>query len=224
MAIAFDAAYSATTTGVTSLTYAHTCTGTELILICAAFCNQTRTISSVTYAGAAMTLIDTSINVTDRIGLFYKLGPATGSNNIVITINLSASGLSGNSESFTGAKQSAQPDASTTQGATLTPATTTLTIVANGSWAVVAGRDSSSGGTSPSTNCTDRGMDNSQVGMFDSGGPKSPGSFGMTMTSPVSLFSIMASFSPATPPGSSATPTPPVSIGGGVTIGGGMNL
>lgn len=196
MAIAFDAAASATTTAVTSLTYSHTCTGTSLILIVAAFCNQSNTITGVTYNGNAMTNVNTSINSTDRIGLYYTLGPATGAHNVVISISGSSSGLSGNSESFTGVKQSAQPDASTTAAQSATPKTTSLTVVAANSWCVVAGRDSGSGGTTASTNCTDRGMSTAQVGMFDSGGPVAAGSFGMTMTSPASMFTTMMSFSP----------------------------
>lgn len=197
MAIAFDAASSATTTGVTSLTYAHTCTGTDLILVVAAFCNQSFTISGVTYNGNAMTLATTSINSTDRIGLYYQLGPTTGTHNVVISISGAASGLSGNSESFTGAKQSAQPDATTTGAQSATPKTTNITVVAANSWVVIAGRDSGSGGTSPSTNCTDRGMSTAQVGMFDSGGPVAAGSFGMTMTSPSSMFTAMLSIAPS---------------------------
>lgn len=197
MAIAFDAASIANSTAVSSITLSHTCTGTNLVLVAFGFVNQSRTVNSITYNGTSMTAAQNILSATDTIKSYYLINPSTGANNAVVTFSASASGSCLALESITGAKQSAQPDASTTETASATPKSTEITIAETGSWVVIAGRDSSSGGIAPSTNCTDRGLSQVQLGVFDSGAGQSSGVFTMVTTSPSTMFTNIISIAPA---------------------------
>jgi hypothetical protein len=95
-------------------------------------------ISSVTYAGIPMTLIGKIQAPSGRWQyLYYLLNPPSGSNNVVITAD-SPHYLISQTASWYNVKQSAQPDASTTNKvpATSTSITTSLTSVNNGSLVV----------------------------------------------------------------------------------------
>jgi hypothetical protein len=92
-------------------------------------------ISSVTYAGTPMTLAGKVHAPSDHWQyLYYLLNPPSGSNNVVITAG-SPHDLISQAASWYNVKQSAQPDAFTTNtvAATNTSITTSLTTVANGS-------------------------------------------------------------------------------------------
>jgi len=83
-----DVANSSGTTSGTSLTWSHTVTNAQsnLILLVGVLVFSNFTITGVTYAGASMTQLDTvkdSNNIS--LYLFYKVGPATGANNIIAT-------------------------------------------------------------------------------------------------------------------------------------------
>src|SRR3990167_6515020 len=88
MAIAFDASSDRGDDDGSPSTWSHTCTGDNRILIVGTMCQAGNTITGVTYAGAAMTQIN-----TQAIGgatfsnqyLFYKVAPATGANDIVVS-------------------------------------------------------------------------------------------------------------------------------------------
>ncbi|CAB4177308.1 hypothetical protein UFOVP998_9 [uncultured Caudovirales phage] len=141
MAIAFDAsAVTARSDVSASLTFSHTCTGVNRILFVHILGDGlTDGITGVTYAGVAMTLV----NKLQMPGgsarwsyLYYLIAPATGANNVII----SASGvqsIAGASASYTGAKQTGQPDASNTASSGSANAlTASVTTVANQSWTV----------------------------------------------------------------------------------------
>jgi len=140
MAIAFDASIDGGSASATSLTFAHTTSGSDRILFVYAFHNTTTDrITGATYAGAAMTLVDKVSNASG-VGfsyLFYLIAPATGANNVVISANASVF-IAGMASSYTGAKQSAQPDAFVTYNTPASSAATvTLTSIANNSWTVI---------------------------------------------------------------------------------------
>ncbi len=110
MAIAFDSATqgSAGATPVTQ-TYAHTCTGTNLILYVHIYTNpdSVDSVTGVTYAAVAMTRVDTQANSTGngRATLYRLVAPATGANNVVISYTGATFAVSV-ATSYTGAKQS----------------------------------------------------------------------------------------------------------------------
>ena len=111
--IAFDAASTSDTgTGTAgSLTWSHTvgAAGTNRILIVGVSIrnNSSQTVSSVTYAGAALTLIGQTTNSTNaRVEIWRRIAPATGTNNVVVTLSAAARFVGG-AASFTGVSQTA---------------------------------------------------------------------------------------------------------------------
>jgi hypothetical protein len=107
MAIAFDAASSSNGSGA-SLTWAHTCTGSNLVLIVGVSVDTGHTVSGITYNAVAMTQVPGGTVATANIRsyLYYLVGPATGAHDIVVSLgggggsNLAAGGMS-----FTGVSQ-----------------------------------------------------------------------------------------------------------------------
>jgi len=160
-------------------------------------------ISSVTYAGTSMTLIGKVLAASNNWEyLYYLLNPPSGSSNVVITAG-SKHYLISQAASWYNVKQSAQPDASTTNtsAATSTSTTTSLTTVAAGSLVVQGlwsyGHLAAGAGANPIVvDAVFQG-----AGIFVSGGsPVSPaGNVGMTTISDGTLSTgvIMASFAPA---------------------------
>lgn len=75
----------------------------------------TRTVSSVTYNGVTLTVVpgatvDNSANFRNQI--YYGLAPASGAHNVVVNMGGNCDGVNVFIASFSGAKQSGQPDAS----------------------------------------------------------------------------------------------------------------
>lgn len=203
MAIAVDAVSSSTNTSGTSQTTSHTCTGSDLILFVGAWTRGTNA-PTATYNGVSMTQISSRVGPIsgdgDYVSLFYLIAPATGTNNIVVS--LSASNLIATiGVSYTGAKQSSQPDASNTYGPTsATTDNVSVTTVADNAWGIMVGRTNGTGSIAAGTGTTLRR--NAGAGlfqMFDSGGAKTPaGTLTLqgTHSSSTSIY-VMASFSPA---------------------------
>lgn len=160
-------------------------------------------ISSVTYAGAAMTLIaKVQAPSNDWQYLYYLLNPPSGTNNIVVTA-ASSHYLISEAASWYNVKQTAQPDAFTTNtaGVGATSFTTSLTTVASGALIVQGlwsyGHLAAGAGATPII--TDAAFD--AGGIFaSSGSPVSPaGNITMTTISDGAASSgvVMASFAPA---------------------------
>ena len=199
MAISFDAASTGDATD-TTLTFAHTCTGTRRLLVVGVGIEDADDeISGVTYNGVAMTLVDKIVNgvPNEWTYMFYLLNPSSGTNNVVVTASSSTT-IRGLGVSYTGVLQSGQPDSkneATAQGASHALSTTT---VLDNSWVVgmAQGDDATPGaGTGVTSRATVGG---SRIG--DSNGPKTPaGSYSMTFTGGAStrINIEMASFSPS---------------------------
>jgi hypothetical protein len=200
MAIAYDSYAIGTAGAGSSLTYSHTCTGSDLILFVSVFIQTSLTITGITYNGVALTSIDGQTNgaSNERIELWYLIAPATGANNIVISRSGSTGALQGRSTSYTGANQSSQPDASSKSIATSTTLTDTVTTVADNCWAVWVIRNGV-GSFSNYTGWTRRSS-NSSVELGDSNSAKTPaGNLTFTADPPSSteVYDVMASFSPS---------------------------
>lgn len=102
----FDAAASGSVASATSLTFAHTCTGADRLLLVTAANAIIADVSGVTYGGVAMTYVaDILRGDTIRIHLFRLIAPATGANDVIITLVSGATAIVGGSQSFTGAHQ-----------------------------------------------------------------------------------------------------------------------
>ena len=200
MAIAFNSAnqqVNASSTNTISLA----CSGSDrLVIACVA--DDAKGTMSVTYNGTSLTSI---ANVEDTSGFFklhffYLLNPATGTNNLVATRGTNSGDFYLFGATYTGIKQTGQPDASTTNAQTSgTTQTTSLTTIANNSWSILF-TSADSGGLAASTNSTLRGsILNGFSGLFDSNSAITPaGSFSMSTTMNSGLrTAIMVSFSPS---------------------------
>lgn len=190
MAIALDSS----TTGAGS--WSHTVAGSNTILIVCTVGDLTDTLTSITYNSVAMTLVGKVQTLADRWQyMYYLLNPTAGTNTIQIT---GPAFTSGAAISYTGVKQSAQPDASTTNNASAaTTIVTSLTVVAANSWAVIWGAQGA-GTISAGTGVTQRQLNGSLFILGDSNTGLSAGSNSMTIndTPAGNLSTIMASFSP----------------------------
>lgn len=147
MAIAFDAAAGAkdNSGGVTSLTFAHTNAGTNRILIVmgSVTSDTARTISSITYNAVALTPVTTVTAGKVMSYMYYLIAPATGANNVVVTISGVTDGANKQfaalSQSYTGAAQTGQPDSSGTNALTASTVTNfpvTTTVLLPNCWLV----------------------------------------------------------------------------------------
>ena len=158
MAIAFDAAVVQNDNSTTEQTIAHTCTGSNLLLLVGFITNNaTDIITGVTYNSVAMTRLDAQQGDDSS---FYSyvyglLGPATGANNVVV----SASGTSliwTCVTSYTGVAQSGLPDSSNSAvNNTASSWTINTTTVADNCWVYCHNRGSDMTYSSPDTaRCT----------------------------------------------------------------------
>lgn len=206
MAIAYDASATATVVD-TSLTYSHTCTGSNRGLV--VFLNNntgSATITGVTYNGVAMTQLHAFQNSDANTYLysFYLLNPASGANNIVVSANTSTN-MNAISMSFTGVAQSGQPDASGTVTAAVAPGagqTKAITTVAANSW-MMAFCHGAGDPPNASTGTTSRQLGgNARAGTYSSNPVVTPGSTSMSFTNSgagtISLSTMALSFSPLT--------------------------
>jgi hypothetical protein len=189
----------------TSLSYAYTVgsSANRLLIVNLIGSASTDDISSVTYGGVQMTLlgkVQAPSNAWQYI--YYLLNPASGSNNVVVTA-ASAHYLISQAASWSDVKQSAQPDAITTNmaAAATTSTTTSLTTVASGSLVVQGVWSDSHLAAGPGTTpvVIESALDAGGI-FVSANSPVAPaGGVGMTTISDGTMSSgvIMASFSPA---------------------------
>jgi len=160
-------------------------------------------ISSVKYAGTAMTLVAKLQAPSNNWQyVYYLLNPPSGANSVVVTAG-SSHYLVSQAASWSDVRQSAQPEAFTTNTTPIasTSVTTSLTTVASGALVIqgIWSYGHLAAGTGSAPILTDAAFDG--AGIFaSSGSPVTPaGSVSMTSISDGTLSSsiIMASFAPA---------------------------
>ena len=200
MAIAFDVANAGGETNPgTTLTWSHTCSGDNrmLFVLARGGNGEGDKITGVTYAAVAMTKIDSATKPTENsvLSLWYLIAPATGANNVVITL---ASGfMTSVSSSYKNVKQSSQPDNSATNtAASGTSLTISLTPVINNCWTIIAARGQGTlAGGSGTTIRASQGGDNA---ILDSNAPITPpASTSLIVTGNEGTWAgVMASFAP----------------------------
>lgn len=183
-AIAFDAVSNYTVLTNTTFTIAHTVTGSNMLLITYVWqAGATDKFSSLTYAGSAYaSLIYNNLNYdsTHRAFFGYKTAPATGNNNIVLTLT-SSGDTSMASTSYSGCAQTGIPDSSNFDagGAGSDSYTISTTVVASNCWLVAGstGRDGTCTGiTSGALRVT------ANPNLHDSNGTVGTGSQGLSLT------------------------------------------
>lgn len=90
MAIAYDATSGANRSAVISDSLSHTCTGTDRLLLVWVFFdrgNGSYTASGITYAGVALSQVDTFSDGTRYAELWSLLAPTEGANTLAATYN-----------------------------------------------------------------------------------------------------------------------------------------
>jgi hypothetical protein len=201
MGIAFDAHSNAAANPLNS--WNHTCSGSNRLLL-VGFRSPSTTLTA-SYNGVAMTRLGTyyTLGAGDYDHVFYLLNPASGTNSI--TTSSPGSGTTyGQAVSYTGVKQSGQPNASSSaHGSSTSPSTSVDTGTTDGCW-IMAWMDNEVSATSADSNTTfvwgSSGGSASTMGWFEyKNNPKSPAgsqSVGGSLASSGSWFISAVSFTP----------------------------
>lgn len=134
--IAFDASSQGSALPGNSVTFAHTCSGSDRILIVGITSNNADVITGVTYNGTAMTLAKKSTFAGPTMYLYYLLAPDTGANNVVVSASGAGEYIRVSSVSYTGVQQSGQPDATDEESASATSVTSSLTQAVTHAWQI----------------------------------------------------------------------------------------
>lgn len=184
MSIAIDATSGGTSTGATSTTYSHTCTGNNRVLLVSVGSGD-NTVTGVTYNGVAMSLLGSRATGAGSsvVYLYGLIAPSTGANNVVISRSGSLGVLNGASSSYTSVAQTGLPDAESDNQANTNSLATSLNTIADNCWTVLAGYASGGGNIAAGTGSTSRNIQSTTTGIFDSNGVIHPaGSTSMTIT------------------------------------------
>lgn len=206
-AIAYDSG-ATTPFGTNPQTVSLTCTGSNLILgMFSGTLNDTSTAPTYNSVASTSASIASTYIGSGRFGQrgYYLIAPATGAN--TASFGTSAGSIQGFVGSYSGAKQSAQPDAvgvtNTTSANTIT---TSVTIVTDQSWVSLCEIDSGTGSGPSYTAGTNvnaiRVSDTGLAGCLADGGPSAPGATNYTVNPlgsvPASLLCMIGiAFSPA---------------------------
>ncbi len=160
----FDAAYGNKVTGATSNTWSHTTVSGQSNKILLVAVDAGASISSVTYAGNALTLLDSiSYNSGEVLSIYYLLAPVSGTYNVIVTgssstyiVGASASyyGVAHNSPFGTAAHTSGSGASSTNTVATSSTNQLVIDIVNN----ATASSDTASSGQTTREQPTGSGM------------------------------------------------------------------
>lgn len=180
--IAFDTA--TTSSFGTSPSWSHTCTGSNRILIVYVGAAADPVVSGITYNSVAMTkFAETTYPGSGHQGFsaWYLINPASGSNTIAVT---SSSDCAGAAESYTGAKQSGQPDSfAVNNNSTGTNSlTTATTVVATDCWLIGGATDNQGTGATAGTGTVRRAFTAQGMNIGDSGNAVGTGSQSLNWT------------------------------------------
>jgi len=187
-AVAFDAVTTALNTNASSKTQAHTVTGSNpAIVVFIVLSGQTVTVSSVTYAGAGLTQIGTTLDFgiggsIARLVAYGLENCATGANNVVVTLSGTNPSFDTAIISFTGVQTTSAFDgfqSTTTIGASANNLSRTVTTGATDDMVVDATGSTSANGTTSSPG-TQRWLDNS--GGTNTRGATTAGGASVTVT------------------------------------------
>lgn len=201
MAIAFDSSQANKTAASPSLTYSHTVTGSNPVIFVAYTGDITSDkVTGVTYAGAALSILESEINYTSGryIAIWGLANCATGANNVVIS--MSSGSVWACSASYTGVSTTGLPDAHTasnTGASSVTSITQAVTTVADNCWLFGYGGGSVAGPLTAGTN-SHQVADTAQGNSIDSNAAQTPaGSHSLQLTGSSQKMGLMVvSFAP----------------------------
>lgn len=140
-------------------------------------------VTAVSYAGVAMTQINTlachSVNSSETEYLYGLANPTSGSNNIVATAGAGTIAIA--AESFDGAQQTTAVEANNTNSGTNGAATVSITTVTDNDW--LAGWVRGDGAFTAGSNTTVRNTASNARNMADTNAAQTPaGSYSMNVT------------------------------------------
>lgn len=161
----------------TTLTWSHTTTteSNRLLVVGVSAESDTgghtaQTVSGITYNGVALTKIRSDYVTDNGTELWYLVAPATGANNVVITMTAVVDGLYGAAMTFSGVDQSSPIDNNAGTTATNTVISQSLTTVAADAMIVnIMQHQNSASVHTPDTNQTQR-FNAATTGDFSSAG------------------------------------------------------
>lgn len=190
MAVVFDAASSGSTTG-TTLTVSHTIAAgnNRILLVGQGARSNNHTITSMTYAGQAMTLLEELLPVSGWMRLYYLKDPPVGTADIVSVIDQSINHVQA-SASYSGVDQVTTFDATGTDQDDVGSGTgsLSLTTTKDNDWIVAVVVDNTEV-QSAATGTTQRAADgtNMRIGFYDNNVSLTPAgtfSIGFELASP----------------------------------------
>jgi hypothetical protein len=169
---AFDVGAVGAPVTASSLSWNHTCTGSNQILVVSTLA-QTNTVTGVTYNSVSMTQLGSAVQNSANsfwAQLWLLIGPTTGTN----AVKISASGsiqMSGCSGSWSNLRQSSQPEVATVGGTTQTLAVTTSADRA----LVIIGISMNNAAATANAQTTARAQDTTNgILLGDNGSPQTP--------------------------------------------------
>lgn len=190
-AIAFDAADGVGGSSVSTISFNHTSSGSNTFMVGGCYCGPTHTVSANTYNSVSLTATTSSTT-----GSFWKtflnvlIAPSTGTHTFSFTASASDE-LRANCATYSGCKQTAQPDSfaeNHSTGATTT-LTWTTTVVTSNCWLVLCNFiDPGSAGAGSGTfkRFSSSSVNTDVYDIFDSNGTVSTGSQSLIVTFPSS--------------------------------------
>jgi len=205
MAIAYDEKVERQgVTPGTSLSFSHTCGGSNrLLLVGVTIHNATAKTVAVTYGGVSMTKIGQACTDDGEYSyLFYLLDPASGANTVAVSWGGGSEYVYCASVSYTGVKQTGQPDANTTGVQNTTNFSLSVTTIADNCWTMALmtcwDKDIVAGAGTTLRAVNDNNATRTYSAIFDSNAAKTPAG---TSTLTASLAGghwagIIASFAP----------------------------
>lgn len=180
-AVAFDASATGGPTTATSITFSHTVSGANREIEVQSY-TLNDTTTGVTYNSASLTFIDnTTFPGGGRLGArrYALAAPSTGANNVVISTSGSVQ-IIGHSASYTGVKQTGQPEATGSNNSTSGTATCAATVATSQAWLTMA--EPNGAGTCTAGASTNVRQTNANGTCFADGGPFGTGSQTLTVT------------------------------------------
>jgi hypothetical protein len=200
---------SSTSTGhfTTSMTLSHTVTSSSdrVLFVGVRTCCDTGLTPMVTYAGVAMTLVNSVDSLNPDNGgtayLYYLVNPSPGTHDVFVNLpNAPQANFNVTAVSYTGVDQTSPIDVEATQAEQLNTGDTytqSVTTTVADDWTLMMAVCDGGGTTSPATGSTERDSGNARI-LLDSGGPISPaGSASLGFTDAISnphFASVMVGF------------------------------
>ncbi|KKN66899.1 hypothetical protein LCGC14_0466740 [marine sediment metagenome] len=124
----------------TSITFSHTVAGSDRILFVTVSTLDTvlgdRTVSTVTYNAVSMSLVAAADSPNHRSELWFLIAPATGANNVVVTMGGTCLRIWPGAVSYTGVAESSPVEANNTATGSSTTASVAVTTLTNNAWVI----------------------------------------------------------------------------------------